>query len=135
MAESGTIDVVIPQRNQNRAVTRQLTVDEALQFTPVTTSVLPAHGMFSTSSPSPLLTLHLDRIPIPQLSQPYHFRLTTHAERQSVYRDEFCNSKVKERLAVLLDPSRLSEMYGRSYFLYKTQSNRQQKIQAISNQK
>ncbi|KEF53122.1 uncharacterized protein A1O9_11030 [Exophiala aquamarina CBS 119918] len=98
MAESDTIQVFVPQRHQNRPVTRQLTVDEALQFTPLTTSVLPAH----------------DRIPIPQLSHSYNFRLTSHAERQSVYRTEFCNPKVRERLAVLLDPSRLSEMYDQS---------------------
>jgi hypothetical protein len=114
MAEPDSIQVVIPQRHQNRPITRQLTVDEALQFTPMTTSVLPAHGGLSSSSLSPLLTSPSDRIPIPQLSHSHNFRLTTPAERQSVYRNEFCNPKVKERLAVLLDPSRLSEMYGHS---------------------
>lgn len=65
----------------------------------------------------PSLTPTIDRIPIPQLCHSQNFRLTTPAERQSVYRNEFCNPKVKERLAVLLDPSRLSEMYAHTPYL------------------
>lgn len=55
MDDSNTIEVVIPPRHHNRSTSRQLTVDEALQFTPMTTSVLPAHGEFLSASLPPFL--------------------------------------------------------------------------------
>ncbi|KIV87375.1 hypothetical protein PV11_02926 [Exophiala sideris] len=94
MAMNDTIEVLVPRRPQYQSSPRQLTVDEAIQYTPMTTSVLPAH----------------DRIPIPQLRRAHDARLTTSAERQSAYRSELYTSRTKERLAVLLDPSRLSEI-------------------------
>ncbi|KIX08324.1 uncharacterized protein Z518_02980 [Rhinocladiella mackenziei CBS 650.93] len=94
MAGRDTIEVVIPRQPQHHSNSRQLTVDEALQYTPMTTSILPAH----------------DRILIPQLSRSSDIRLTTSAERQAAYGAECYSPKVKERLAVLLDPNRLSEI-------------------------
>ncbi|KAJ9613447.1 Sister chromatid cohesion protein 2 [Cladophialophora chaetospira] len=94
MATGGIIEVVVPRRPQNGAHSRQLSVDQALQYTPMTTSVLPAH----------------DRIPLPQLGRSLDPRLTSPNERHAVYRSELFTTRVKERLAVLLDPSRLAEI-------------------------
>ncbi|ETI21282.1 hypothetical protein G647_07628 [Cladophialophora carrionii CBS 160.54] len=94
MAASDTIEVVVPRRPQNGSHGRQLSVDQALQYTPMTTSVLPAH----------------DRIPLPQLGRLTDPRLTSPSERKAAYRSEQFTPRVKERLAVLLDPSRLSEI-------------------------
>lgn len=51
-----------------------------------------------------------DRIPIPQLRSIQDARLTNSTERASAYRSDLYSSKAKERLAALLDPSRLSEV-------------------------
>jgi hypothetical protein len=108
----GRVEVVIPGRprvHHDGASQDQITVDEALQFTPMTTSVLPAHGMFRFRDKTKPLTIFSDRIPIPQLRHAQNQRLASTAERQAVYGNEYNNSKVKDRLAMLLDPNRLSE--------------------------
>ncbi|KAJ9496562.1 Sister chromatid cohesion protein 2 [Exophiala xenobiotica] len=94
MAMNDTIEVSVPRRSQYGRNSRQFTVDEAIQYTPMTTSILPAH----------------DRIPIPQLRRVQDARLTNSAERASAYRSDLYTARAKERLAVLLDPSRLSEI-------------------------
>ncbi|KIW21204.1 hypothetical protein PV08_01784 [Exophiala spinifera] len=94
MVINDTIEVIIPRKTANGAGSRQVTVDEAIQYTPMTTSILPVH----------------DRIPIPQLRSIQDARLSNSAERASAYRSGIYSSKAKERLAVLLDPSRLSEV-------------------------
>ncbi|KIW87537.1 uncharacterized protein Z519_11860 [Cladophialophora bantiana CBS 173.52] len=89
-----TIEVVVSRRPQRDPNARQLSVDQALQYTPMTTSILPAYN----------------RIPIPQVGRLNDLRLTSSSERQAVYRSELYSSRAKERLSVLLDPSRLSKI-------------------------
>ncbi|EXJ74712.1 uncharacterized protein A1O5_01407 [Cladophialophora psammophila CBS 110553] len=89
-----TVEVVVPRRPQRDSNARQLSVDQALQYTPMTTSILPAYN----------------RIPIPQVGRLNDLRLTSSSERQAVYRSELYSSRTKERLSVLLDPSRLSKI-------------------------
>ncbi|KAK5392975.1 Sister chromatid cohesion protein 2 [Exophiala xenobiotica] len=43
MAMNDTIEVSVPRRSQYGRNSRQFTVDEAIQYTPMTTSILPAH--------------------------------------------------------------------------------------------
>ncbi|KAG9768012.1 NADH-ubiquinone oxidoreductase subunit, partial [Aureobasidium melanogenum] len=94
MAAKARVEVVIPRQPRDGTNRRQLSVDEALQYTPMTTSILPSH----------------DRISIPQIGPPGHIRLTTPAERQAAYRNEHYTQQTRERLATLLDPNHLSEI-------------------------
>ncbi|KIW33703.1 uncharacterized protein PV07_00531 [Cladophialophora immunda] len=89
-----TIEVVSRRRPQDDSQNRQLSVDQALKYTPMTMSILPAR----------------DCIPLPQLGCSNDSRLTSPSERQAVYRSELYTHAAKERLSVLLDPSRLSEI-------------------------
>ncbi|EXJ94544.1 hypothetical protein A1O1_02940 [Capronia coronata CBS 617.96] len=94
MAMTAKVEVVIPRQPRDEINRRQVSVDEALEYTPMTTSVLPSH----------------DRIPIPQVGRSTHIRLTTPAERQSAYHSEHYSQQTRERLGELLDPRRLSEI-------------------------
>ncbi|OAP63018.1 hypothetical protein AYL99_02245 [Fonsecaea erecta] len=90
------IEVVIPRRRraQDNSIGKGLSVKKAFQYTPVTTSILPEHIC----------------LPLPQLGRSSDSRLTSPSERQAAYRSELFTATAKERLSVLLDRNRLSEI-------------------------
>ncbi|KAH0844398.1 putative sister chromatid cohesion protein Mis4 [Fonsecaea pedrosoi] len=89
-----TIKVVVPRRRQNDSNDRQLSVDQAFQYTPMTMPILQPN----------------ECVPFPQVACSNDSRLTSPSERQAVYRSELDTPATRERLAVLLDPRRLSEI-------------------------
>ncbi len=92
------VEVVIPVNGYTHAYAtngtpnrrvRPLSVDEALQYSPFTTSVSAGHGtaLAPTLGGLRLTIVDVDRIPVPQIGQANsHYSLTTSAERKTVRR-------------------------------------------------
>lgn len=90
------VDVVAPVNAYSRATSgsqngrlRPLSVQEALQYSPFTTSTTAGHGAVTAEATylDLVLTSEADRIPVPQIGQATSFSsLTTSAERKSIRR-------------------------------------------------
>ena len=130
------VEVVIPVNGPSRATSgtqngklRPLSVQEALQYSPFTTSTAAGHGRRPSRSylaGSETDSLSPDRIPMPQISQATSSpNLTTSAERKSVRRslEEISRNPTKHQpgpkslqdvrhnVDMLLDGEALSELY------------------------
>src|SRR2546423_1648291 len=131
------VEVVLPVNSNNSTPSagqngrlRPLSVQEALQYSPFTTSTTLGHGTAPPWRSSRLdltLTKHLDRIPVPQIghasSSP---NLTTSAELKAVRRslEEISRNSVKYQngpkslqdvrhsVDMLLDGEALPELYA-----------------------
>ena len=135
-----SVEVVIPVNAYSRTTSvsqhgklRPLSVQEALQYSPFTTSTAAGHG---TASPWAIylglvLTSTPDRIPVPQIGQATNFSsLTTSAERKSIRRslEEISRNStknlngpktlqdVRHNVDILLDGEALPELYVASPF-------------------
>ena len=90
-----------------------ISVDEALQFTPLTTSVLPAQGTFHLSAFSHHSLTSSDSIPLPTLVRAgQHLHLVPKAERKVILRtwEQQASSEHKDRLKLLLDPDAVNQI-------------------------